>query len=385
MRDEVLVIGAGAAGLCAAYSLEKLKIPYRVIDKAPIVGSTWANLYPSLQLNTLSLNSYLPGDPTLWRYGFYPKGKQYYQYLRQYAEKHNFNITLGVTVEHVAPMRDASENIIGWRVESSEGTDDYRQVIIASGRFNNPYMPHIEGQESFTGQLIHASHVSDTEAFSNKRVMVVGSGPSGGDIAAALAENAVKPVLLAIRSDVLLARKYPLGVPHSFWQYMIAPLPAKIRIPLSNFLVYRGYPNMKSLPIKFAPNRLQRIGSSAPIRGRELYEALKNGGVVGVAGLARIAGGCAELSDGTRHEVDVIIMSTGYNPAVQYLDITFARDPEGWMIRAVDPIFGAEGMQVDGYNGLYLVGRFYRGYGALHNFRHEARIAAQQIKRARGH
>lgn len=375
-RDEVLIIGAGPAGICAAYWLKRLGIAYRVVDQASVVGSTWAGLYPGLRLNTLSLNSHLPGELMPLRYGFYPTGKQYYAYLARYVERHRLKITLNVTVKHVEP-----EPRGGWHVESSEGSAVYPAVIVATGRFSHPVIPPIPGAETFHGELIHAHDFHDPGRYRGKRVMVVGSGPSGGDIAALLSDYAAPPVLLAVRSDVVLARRYPLGLPHTTWQYLIRLLPKRLHKPLINALVYRGYPGMKNLPIKFAPNREDRLGTSAPIRGPELIRALQSRRVIGVAGLASLRDRCAVLMDGTEYEVDAVIMGTGYRPALDYLEIPFEVDTDGWMVREVDPEFGAEGMGIAGYPGLYLVGRFYRGYGAFRNFRYEAKIAAHQIQR----
>jgi cation diffusion facilitator CzcD-associated flavoprotein CzcO len=375
MPTPVLVIGAGPAGICAAYHLERRAVPYRVVERADVAAPTWANLYPSLQLNTLSLNSHLPGELIPLRYGFYPMGWQYHEYVRRYVEKRAFNITFGVHVTRVTPHNG------GWRVESSEGIDDYPVVVLATGRFSKPYLPVIPGIESFTGRLLHAHDVRDPSAFRGQRVLVIGAGPSGGDLAAAIADCAATPVLLSIRSDLVLARKYPFGVPHSIWQLMIGVLPTPMRKPLLNALVYRGYPGMHRLPITFAPNREDRIGTSAPIRGRELYDALKHGRVNGVKGVARFSERCVELTDGSQHEIDTAILSTGYRVALDYLDIPFEKDHDGFPVRALDPIYGDQGMQVAGYPGLFWVGRYYRGKGALRNFRYEARIAAAQIAR----
>ncbi|NDJ62060.1 MAG: NAD(P)-binding domain-containing protein, partial [Chloroflexi bacterium] len=115
MAAQVLVIGAGPAGLASAYYLQQAGIAYRVVDRADAIGSTWARLYPSLRLNTASVVSSLPGMRLPLRYGVYPTGRQFYAYLRRYAERFQFNIDLGVTVERVAPQDD------GWWVETSAG------------------------------------------------------------------------------------------------------------------------------------------------------------------------------------------------------------------------------------------------------------------------
>lgn len=376
MHDSVLVIGAGPAGICSAYWLDRLRIPFRVVDQAAVVGSTWANLYPSLQLNTLNLFSHLPGEMIPLRYGFYPLGKDYYRYLARYVEKRRFPITLNVHVSRVSPLPEG-----GWRVESSEGIEDYAAVITATGRFSKPYIPALPGIDTFTGTIIHAHNFHDPEAFRGKRVIVVGTGPSGGDIAGALAGIAQTPITLSVRSDIVLGRIYPLGLPHTFWQIVVNQLPKRWQKPIQNATVYRGFPDMKSLPIRFAPNREDRQGTSAPIRGRELYDALISGAVIGAAGVQGFDDDSVVFSDGTRCAADVVILCTGYRPAMDYLNLPYEVDKDGLPVRAVDPVFGSEGMQIDGYTGLYLVGRYYRGYGAFHNFRKEARIAAHQIQR----
>lgn len=375
MRDCVLVIGAGPAGIASAYWLDRLKIPFRVVDQAAVIASTWANLYPSLQLNTLNMLSHLPGERMPLRFGWYPMGTDFYRYIKRYIEKRHFPIALNVRVTRVSPVSG------GWCVESSEGVDEYRAVIVATGRFTKPFIPPLPGMETFTGTILHARDFHQPEAYRGQRVVVVGSGPSGGDIAAALAGIAASPVIFAVRSDIVLGRRYPLGLPHTFWQIAARRLPQRWRKPFQNATVYMSFPGVEKLPIRFAPNREDRQGTSAPVRGRELYDALKTGTVIGTAGVQGFDGGDVVLLDGTRYSADVVIMCTGYRPALDYLDISFETDKDGLPIRTVDPEFGIEGMQIAGYTGLYLVGRFYQGLGAFANFRSESRIAAEQIKR----
>src|SRR5690349_1293712 len=76
--DQVLVVGAGPSGISSAYYLEQAGIPYRVVDRAGVIASTWANLYPSLRLNTAGFVSHLPGKRIPLRDGIYPFGKDFY-------------------------------------------------------------------------------------------------------------------------------------------------------------------------------------------------------------------------------------------------------------------------------------------------------------------
>ncbi|HRF95499.1 MAG TPA: NAD(P)-binding domain-containing protein, partial [Aggregatilineales bacterium] len=116
MTPKVLVIGAGPAGIACAYYLQKANIPYLVVDKAPIIASTWASLYPSLKLNTTRFFSHLPERKFPLHYGIFPTGKQYHAYLVNYVHDFGFNIQLGVTVHSVCKEGD------GWRVISNTGS-----------------------------------------------------------------------------------------------------------------------------------------------------------------------------------------------------------------------------------------------------------------------
>lgn len=369
MRDEVLVIGAGPAGIASAYYLEDAKLPYRVVDRAAAPASTWAAVYPSLQLNTAGFVSHLPGKRIPLRYGIFPMGRDYYRYICDYLRDHDFKIDYGVEVRRLAPVSDAHE---AWCVETNAGIEMYRAVILAAGRFGKPYIPRIPGTGTFRGRILHAHDFRAPDGFEGERVMLVGSGPSAVDLAVALADRA--DVYLSVRSDILLARKYPYGLPNTAWQILLNPLPARWRKPLLDKIVYQGYPDARNLGLKFAPNREDRVGTSAPVRGYELVEGIRSGKIKTVDGLARFDGAYAVLDDGTRLEVDTVIFGTGYRPVLDFLDFAYTLDDDGWHLR-LDP----HTYQVEGRRGLHVVGWFYRGLGPLHNIRQEAKTVVKAI------
>ncbi len=368
-RADVLVIGAGPAGISTAWLLEDAGIPFRIVDRASVPASTWANLYPSLRLNTAGFVSHLPGRRIPLRYGIYPTGRQYYAYVLDALRARPLPIEYGVCVERVSPVPD------GWEVVTSHDTRVYPAVVIASGRFSHPVIPPIPGLERFAGRCLHAHDYSGTAGFEGLRVLVVGNGPSGADIAAELGHVAARPVLLAIRSDIVIAREYPYGLPVTAWHILSGLLPRRWRKPFLNRVSFQGYRGQDELGLPLAPNRDDRAGTSAPVRGRALVDGLRAGRIRAVAGLAALTPDSALLLDGTQHPVDVVIFCTGYRPAVGYLDIVYETDEAGWMVRR-----SPDSQQVRDHPGLYLVGRYYRGLGPLHNIRHEARIAVREIK-----
>lgn len=368
MAEDVLVIGAGPAGLASAYYLARANISYRVVDKAQVVGSTWANLYPSLHLNTTRFFSHLPGLKFPLRWGIFPTGKQYHSHLVEFARRHPLNITLGVEVHRVAPENG------GWRVESSEGSEWYPVVISASGRFANPITPKLEGLKAFKGKVLHAQDFIDPKPFVGQRVLIVGNGPSGVDISIAIGEISPIAPMLCVRTGLDLRPRYPLGLPKHAWVMIAERLPKKWAQWLLDSAEGQRYRHLDKLGLK--PDAQ---GAVSTVRGPELIWAVRKGQVKIVEAPSHFGTDCVELTDGSTQIIDAVILATGYRPALyKYLDMRYEVDANGWPLRDLSQ--HPEGREVLGYAGLYLVGVFYKGKGALYNCNTEAEIAVEQIK-----
>lgn len=385
---DVLVIGAGPAGINAAYALRQAGLEYRVIDRAAALASTWSSLYPSLRLNTSRFFSHFPERRFPLHYGLFPSAQQYHSYLVKWADDQDLQIDFGLDVYRVAPRADGL-----WQVETSAGIESYRAVIPATGVFNNPQMPAIEGMESFTGDMMHSRDFRHPNQVKGKRVMVVGNGPSGTDISIAAAPVAADGfAYLAIRTGVDLRPRYPYGLPRHAWMLLGSYLPDKICQWIQRQTEALKY-NMGDFSIWEAP---PNSGSAVAYRGPELLNALRAGQVKAMPPPIRFDTKGAELADGSYLELDAVIMATGFLPVLhQYLDIAmrFSREMaypaagcdwdigpngvRGWPLRDVSQ--HPNGRQVLGYEGLYLVGVFYKGRGAFYNMTVEAAIAAEQI------
>jgi putative flavoprotein involved in K+ transport len=369
---EVLVIGAGPAGIASAYALKQLNISYKVVDKAAVISSTWAGLYPSLRLNTTRFLSHLPGQRFPWRWGIFPTGREYHQYLADYAKREGLNIELGVDVEQICQEED------GWRVVTNQGSAWYPAIISASGRFNQPYTPAFPGMSEFEGRLLHARDYVDSAEFIGQQVMVVGNGPSGLDIAVEIGQqNAPEhPTLLSMRTGVVLRPRYPLGLPKHVWMLLSEALPSFIGQPLIKWIESLRFNNLEAFGIKTPTESAS--SSAASTRGTELIQAVKAGQVRCVDGVNHFEPDAIVLNDGARYEVDAVILATGYRPVLyQYFDYNGPRDNYDWPLRDLSQ--HPNGREVQGFPGLYLVGVFYQGRGAMYNFHVEAEIAAQQI------
>ncbi len=385
---DVLIIGAGPAGINAAYALERAGIEYRIIERTGQIAPTWNSLYPSLRLNTSRFFSELPGRRFPLRWGIHPTAKQYHRYLVDWVAEQRFSIEHGIEVYRVAARDDGV-----WQVETNQGSESYRAVIPATGVFNNPQMPNIEGLECFGGDIMHSRDFRHPDQIRGKRSLVVGTGPSGADIAVAAGQVAAGGFTwLAIRSGVDLRPRYPYGLPRHAWMMLGEVLPerycvwlqrqtGKIEYNMGDFGVWQTPPN---------------TGSGVGYRGPELLNALRQGQVRPVRQPVRFDRRGATLADGEYIELEAVIMATGYLPVLhQYMDIemqysTAMYYPEagcdwdigpngirGWPLRDVSQ--HPNGRGVLGHPGLYLVGVFYKGRGAFYNMTVEARIAAEQI------
>ena len=386
---DVLIIGAGPAGINAAYALEQAGIEYRIIERTRQLAPTWDSLYPSLRLNTSRFFSELPGKRFPLHWGIHPTAKQYHRYLVDWVSEQQLPIEYGIEVYRVAPAGDGL-----WQVETSAGTDRYRAVIPATGVFDNPQLPQIDGMDRFEGDLLHSRDFRHPDQIRDKRTLVVGNGPSGTDIAVAAGQIAAGGCAwLSIRSGVDLRPRYPYGLPRHAWMMLGERLPERACVWLQRKTGAVKY-NIGDFGVWQAP---PNTGAGTGYRGPELLNALRQGQVLPVRHPVSFDARGVTLADGSYIEVDVVIMATGFLPVLQqYLDIDMQSSNEmfypevgcdwdigpngirGWPLRDVSQ--HPNGRGVLGHEGLYLVGVFYKGRGAFYNMRAEARIAAEQIQ-----
>jgi cation diffusion facilitator CzcD-associated flavoprotein CzcO len=174
-EHSVVVIGAGPAGIAAALSLRDRGVRALVVDRADAVGSSWRTRYDRLKLNTgrqfshLPKRRYPPGTPT------FPTRDQVVAHFETHAR--GLDIRLNTTVERIDRRPG------GWRLQASAGDIDARQVVVATGYEHTAYMPESLGVHGFTGEVLHSSRYRNPRPYGGKRVMVVGSGSSGMEIA----------------------------------------------------------------------------------------------------------------------------------------------------------------------------------------------------------
>ena len=163
-----------------------------MLEAGPALGHSWRHHYQRLHLHTVKQQSHLPGLPFGAAVPRYPSRAEVVAYLEAYAA--HFGV-VPHTGEPVRRVRASGSTESGFVVESARATYRARAVVVATGinRVANP--ERLPGQESFRGPIIHAVAYRSAVPFAGQRVLVVGAGNTGAEIALNLAEHGAKPTL----------------------------------------------------------------------------------------------------------------------------------------------------------------------------------------------
>jgi putative flavoprotein involved in K+ transport len=326
MDAPVLVVGAGPAGLAVAACLHRRGIEPLVVDRGAAVGDSWAARYDRLHLHTPRVQSALPGLRMPRRYGRWVSRDDVVAYLREYAGYHGIAPRFGVDVRRLD--RTGEE----WTAETDGAPLRARQVVLACGYNREPVLPAWPGQESFRGEIRHASRYANADPFRGKDVLVVGAGNTGAEIAADLAESGAGRVWLAVRTPPNVVPRQLGPVPTTLLAISMEHSPAWLVDPLNRALQRLFVGDLTRFGLPAASDGLvaqARATGVTPTIDVGLVEQLRAGRVSPVPALTKFEDGGAVLADGSRIEPDAVVAATGYalalEPVVGHLGVLDAR------------------------------------------------------------
>jgi len=311
---DVLVVGAGPAGLAVAACLRRRGIDPLVVDRGGAVGDSWRARYDRLHLHTPRVQSALPGLRIPRRFGRWVAKDDMAEYLRLYAAHHGIRPRFGVEVARLE--RDGD----GWKAETGGAPLSARQVVLASGYNREPVLPSWPGRETFRGELLHASAYSGPERFRGRDVLVVGAGNTGAEIAADLAESGAGTVRIAVRTPPNLVPRQLGPVPITLLAMTQDSAPAWLVDPLNRLLqrIFVGDLTRHGLPRARAGVVAQaRATGVTPTIDVGLIKELRAGRVTPVAAVEALDGNDVVLADGSRITPDAVIAATGYSTALE--------------------------------------------------------------------
>jgi cation diffusion facilitator CzcD-associated flavoprotein CzcO len=290
-----------------------------VIEKAAQVGASWRNHYERLHLHTVKALSALPGLPFANHLPRYVPRQGVVDYLAAYAARAGIEPCFGE--EATAIVREEGGR---WRTSTRSGRSfGSNAVVVTTGANNHPFAPKIEGEESFgeTGRLMHSRDYRNAAPFAGERVLVVGMGNTGAEIALDLAEHGVA-VALSVRSPVNIVHRDVLGRPTQQTSIMLSRLPNALGDALARFLCDVtvgdiGRYGLQRSPV--SPLRQLREHGRTPVIDVGTLARIRSGEIAVFPGLRRLVPGGAEFVDGRRAKFDAIVLATGYRAGVASL------------------------------------------------------------------
>jgi cation diffusion facilitator CzcD-associated flavoprotein CzcO len=321
---KAVIIGAGPAGLAAAAQLRRRRIPTVVLERGDAVGFSWRGRYDRLRLNSSRWFSNLPGARYGRETGAFPARDDVVRYLRGYAERHELDVRLRTAVERID--RDGE----GFVVRTSAGDIAADHVVVATGYARAGRIPAWPGRERFGGPLLHAADYRNPAPFAGGDVLVVGPGCSGMEIAYDLATGGARSVRLAVRTPPNILVRMPAG---PAFARALAKLPPRRADAIARFIRSKELGDLTEyglpIPEEGVFSRLHRLRVAPAIVDKEWIEAIKDGRVQVVAGVASLDETGVSLADGTRIEPDAVVAATGYScnleSMVGHLDVLDGR------------------------------------------------------------
>jgi putative flavoprotein involved in K+ transport len=370
-ESTVVVVGGGASGLSAAAALARRGTDVVVLEQDAAPGGTWMRRYDRLHLHTIRRLSGLAHFPIPGRYPTYLSRDEVVAYLGEYARRFGLRIVTGTTVRRLRP-HGTSPN--GWTVETATGDDwECRVVVIATGQYREPIVPPWVGREEFAGRLTHSVTYSNAAPYVGHRVLVVGAGNSGAEIAADLGDHGAAYVGLSVRTPPVIVPRDPFGVPVQRTSILLSALPAALanRLGWITARLVLGDLTRHGMPTgAFTPFTTKRV----PLIDGGLVDALKRGRVTVKPALERLTRTGVVFADGTAESFDAVIAATGFTTGLESLiDLPGVLDDRG------EPL-GVSG-EPTAYPGLYTIGFFHSLRGHLFEANRASRRLARNIGR----
>ena len=310
-RLDMLIIGAGQAGLALGYHLKATPLRFQLVEGHQRIGDSWRKRYDSLVLFTPRAYSALPGLVVPGDPEGYPTKDEIADYLESYANHFALPVLVDMRIRRLERTND------GFRAITGTGeTIDARAVVLATGAYQQPALPPIAQQLSADVlQLSPESYTSPAQIPAGS-VLVVGDGATGRQIAREL--TATHQVLLSTGRPRRVSPERLLGKSVFWWMDKLGITRASRESAIGKYL-------MKADPFPGKALGLKRLGRQ---------------GVAVVGRVIHIDGKNVTFASGETTAVETVIWATGYKEDTDWIAISEAKDAQGNMLhrRGVSPV-----------------------------------------------
>ena len=364
-----IIVGAGPAGLAVGACLARSGVSATILEQSVQVGAAWHRHYTRLHLHTDKTRSQLPFAAFAAECPRYPSRQQVIDYLQAYASAFRLDIRLGQQVVEARPFEG------GWEVRTQDQIYQTPNLVLATGYNREPNRPTWPGQSSFRGPLLHSSDYRDGEPFRGRRVLVVGFGNSGGEIAIDLCEYGAEPSI-AVRGPVNVVPRELFGIPIQAVSVLQSRLPPRVADLVSRPVLRLVMGDLSRLGLMHGPagpmTQIRHRGR-IPLIDVGTIELIRGGRIAVCPGLASFTEGGVVFTDGAHRAFDAVILATGFRPRVD----AFLHGASTSLDR--DGVPASSGREA-AIPGLYFCGFRVSGAGMLREIGREARRIGAAIE-----
>lgn len=335
MEVQNLIVGGGPAGLAVAGRLRHQNIPITIIEASDKIAVAWHQHYDRLHLHTVKQWSHLPHLPFPDDFPLYVPREKLVSYFEGYAK--HFDIKPIFQQEVISIVKELNK----WVVTSKDGQSYIAQnVIITTGVNRVTNEPQWPGQDQFQGDIIHSRYYKNADPYIDKKVLVIGLGNTGAELALDLSENGISTVV-SVRSEVSVVPRDLNGRPVQVTSKQLAKLPFGIGDWLGSQIRKVYFGNLEKYGLrtsKMHPAQQLRETGKTPIVDIGTMKAIKEGKIIVKPEIRSFKKEGVEFIDGSQMDFDAVILATGYKakledffPAISsFLDVNgLPRDPIG--------------------------------------------------------
>lgn len=338
---DVVIVGAGFGGMGAAIELKRQGLDnIAILEREDDLGGTWhVNHYPGLAVDIASVTYSYSFEPNPYWSRLFAPGAELKRYAHHVADKYDLkrHMEFGTVVE--TATWDPDEQL--WRVRTASGTErTARYLVTATGFLSQPHVPEFPGIKNFAGTILHTADWQDGFDFTGKKVAVIGTGATAVQLIPEIAARA-EALTVFQRTAIWVVPKIDFAIP-SLVQQLFGRFPLTQRaarlvnssllelLMVFGVLHYKQVKPGNKLAARLAQVHLRRqiadpelrrkltpdydFGCKRPTFSNTYFASFAQPNVsLQTSGIARLEADAILAADGTRTEIDTLVLATGFN------------------------------------------------------------------------